>query len=83
MLKIKEWKRPLSEWYLRTFKKQHSFIYCSCGNELMSSKSKFYLTPYYGVYVYKCDKCGELSKWDLTTPVPILLEKGIITEKVE
>ena len=68
MLKIKEW-------YLKTFKKQHSFIYCSCGNELISSNSKRYLTNYKGIYVYRCNKCNELSKWDLTTPVPILLEK--------
>lgn len=68
MLKIKEW-------YLRKFKGQHTFIYCSCGNELISSNSIHYLTNHKGIYIYRCNKCNELSKWDLTTPVPILLEK--------
>ena len=67
MLKIKEW-------YLSKFKKQHSFIYCTCGNELISSNSKISPGKNIGTYIYKCKKCGKLSEWDLTTPVPIKID---------
>lgn len=63
MLKIKEW-------YLSKFKKQHSFIYCSCGNELISSNSN-YITKDHRCYKYQCNKCGKKSYWLFETPVPI------------
>ncbi len=66
MLKIKEW-------YLRKFKNQSCFMYCTCGNELVSSNSK-YTTKDHICYEYKCNKCGKKSKWILDTPVPIKIE---------
>lgn len=67
MLKIKEW-------YLKKFKGQYSFIYCSCGNELISSNSS-YTTKDKRCYKFQCNKCGKRSFWLLETPVPIKIDK--------
>jgi len=54
-------------------KKQNTFCYCpKCNNELISSNSFIKDTDF--VY-YKCNKCGQESKWDFDFPVPILVEK--------
>lgn len=65
--------KRIKEWYLRTFKKQHNFIYCNCGNELISSNI-FCTTKDERVYKYKCSKCNEISYWLFDTPVPIKIE---------
>lgn len=63
----------IKEWYLRVFKKQYTFIYCKCGNELISSDSKF-KTKDNRCYKYQCNKCGRRSYWLFDTPVPIRLK---------
>jgi hypothetical protein len=67
----------IKEWYLRVFKKQHTFIYCICGNELISNGSKF-KTKDYRCYKYQCNKCGKRSNWLFDTPVPIRLKDSDI-----
>lgn len=69
--------KKIKEWYLRTFKKQHTFIYCSCGNELISSNSKC-STKDERAYKYQCNKCGKRSYWLFDTPVPIKLKDSDI-----
>lgn len=49
---------------------QRTFIWCDCGNELCSTDSHFFTEPTF-LEVYKCSKCGEVSKWDFDAPVPI------------
>lgn len=50
------------------YKEQRTFIYCDCGNELITSNSFIKDTDF--VY-YKCSRCGKESKWDFDAPVPI------------
>lgn len=55
---------------------QKTFIWCECGNELCSTNSWLEyeskeIVEKIDVEVYKCSKCGEISKWDFGAPVPI------------
>lgn len=53
-------------------KKQTTFCYCKCGNELVSDCKAFVKDTDF-VY-YKCPKCKRISKWDFDMPVPILID---------
>ena len=53
-------------------KGQTCFVYCDCGNELISSNSLLKDTDF--VY-FKCSKCGEESKWDFDVPCPIKIKE--------
>lgn len=53
---------------------QTTFVYCECGNELISSDS--FVSDTYDKkernhVIYKCSKCGKKSDWDFDLPVPI------------
>lgn len=52
-------------------KGQSCFVYCDCGNELISNS--WFLKDTDFVY-FKCNKCGKISKWDFDCPVPILIK---------
>ena len=69
-----EFAKKIKKCYLRTIKKQKTFIFCTCGNELISSNSK-YTTKDNRCYKYKCNNCGKRSYWLFDTPVPIKLDK--------
>ncbi len=52
--------------------KQTTFCYCpSCNNELCSSGSM--ISDIDGLAIYKCSRCGQLSRWDFNHPIPLLL----------
>ena len=52
-------------------KGQTCFVYCDCGNELISDNCLLRDTDF--VY-FKCNKCGLMSKWDFDAPCPIFIE---------
>ena len=52
--------------------KQHTFCYCACGNELISSNDLI-LDDTISVY-YKCSKCGLITQWDFDAPTPIFIK---------
>lgn len=57
------------------YNNQRTKCFCpKCDNELCGSNSYQNLMNDLNRYEYfKCSKCGEESKWDFDTPVPILI----------
>lgn len=60
--------------------KQSMFLWCECGNELISSGSYHYHTTSTTITnsfeTYYCAKCNKASYWDLTPPIPMQV-KGL------
>jgi len=51
-------------------KKQTTFVYCTCGNELTSSNS--FISDTLDGVKYKCKKCGRNSTWNFDIfPLPV------------
>lgn len=71
----------LVEWrekWLIKHKGQHTFIYCDCGRELVSSKSLVHNNKKSGrdnLVIYKCVDCGKVSTYNFDlAPSPLKVE---------
>jgi len=69
-------------------KKQRTFVYCKCGNEINREDDSSFIRDVYikerNVIHYKCSKCGTESFFDFDYPCPIPLpftEKDDIIEQ--
>jgi hypothetical protein len=55
-------------------KEQKLFLYCDCGNELISSDSFFsdmYDKDWNNHVIFKCSKCGKELDFNFDVPVPV------------
>lgn len=59
---------------------QKTFIWCDCGNELISSGSYHYYSNstsgQSGHETYICAKCNTATFWDFNPPVPVRVKGG-------
>jgi len=53
--------------------RQTTFVYCDCGNELVSDDGAMEDTD--GVVTYRCSRCRAESRWLFDAPVPIRLRE--------
>ena len=62
-------------WFKKN-RKQFTFIYCDCGNELCSTDS--FISDIDGIVSYKCSKCGKESRYYFDiAPVPVRVQEVI------
>lgn len=79
MCKISDFFFLIIGWLLKRQKKQTTFIYCKCGEELINSDS-FISDSYFNdqnFVHYECKSCGRNSYWDFDHIVPLLIKTNI------